>query len=132
MLSTKCSSILRHTKPGGWVEFIDLDLAWQSPDGSLKQEHASLKFNNEFINAMRKADMEPCPGPLLEGWVKDAGFSDVHHEKYVLPIGTWPADKHLVGKILYFPITLKLVPLFANLYLLLSNRKKLVPGTTFR
>ncbi len=78
---------------------------------------------------MRKADMEPCPGPLLEGWVKDAGFTDVHHEKYVLPIGTWPADKHLVGMILYFPITL---PLFANLYLLLSNRKKLVPGTTFR
>ncbi len=89
-------NVIRHTTPGGYVEFIDLDFAWQSPDSSLKKEHASLKFNKEFINAMRKAGMEPSPGPRLEDWVKSAGFTDVHHEKFVLPVGTWPADLYLV------------------------------------
>jgi len=41
--------------------------------------------------------MEPCPGPLLEGWMKEVGFKDVKAERFVWPVGTWPADKHLVS-----------------------------------
>ena len=44
--------------------------------------------------------MEASPGPLLEGWVKDAGFVDVVHQKFPLPVGTWAADKHLVRSLL--------------------------------
>ncbi|KAI4276291.1 MAG: hypothetical protein L6R38_005700 [Xanthoria sp. 2 TBL-2021] len=84
-----------HTRPGGWVEFIDLDLTWTSPDGSLKESHASKQFGNEFIKASREAGIEPCPGLYLEGWMKDAGFKDVKAEKFVWPVGTWPKDKHL-------------------------------------
>ncbi|KAL9042880.1 MAG: hypothetical protein Q9180_000264 [Flavoplaca navasiana] len=84
-----------HTRPGGWVEFIDLDLTWTSPDGSLEESHASKKFNNEFIRASREANIESCPGLYLEGWMKDAGFKDVKAEKFVWPVGTWPKDKHL-------------------------------------
>lgn len=87
----------RHTKPGGYVEFIDLDVNWVSPDGSLKPEHASLKFNREFLKASRKAGTEPSPGPLLEGLLKDAGFEGVVAHKYIWPVGTWPADRHLVS-----------------------------------
>ncbi|KAL9637955.1 MAG: hypothetical protein Q9204_001681 [Flavoplaca sp. TL-2023a] len=65
-----------HTRPGGWVEFIDLDLTWTSPDGSLEESHASKKFNNEFIRASREANIESCPGLYLEGWMNDAGFKD--------------------------------------------------------
>ena len=54
------------------------------------------------MTAMRKANIEPSPGPRLEGWVKDAGFTDVHHEKCILPVGTWPSDKHLVSDVLFF------------------------------
>lgn len=88
----------RHTKPGGYVEFIDLDLNWVSPDSSLSPEHASLKFNREFLKASRKAGTEPCPGPLLEGLLKGAGFEDVVARKYIWPVGTWPADRHLVSR----------------------------------
>ncbi|KAL8764187.1 MAG: hypothetical protein Q9184_000156 [Pyrenodesmia sp. 2 TL-2023] len=84
-----------NTKPGGWVEFIDLDLTWTSPDGSLTEGHASKRFNNEFIKASRDTDIEPCPGLYLEGWMKDAGFQGVQAEKFVWPVGTWPKDKHL-------------------------------------
>lgn len=89
----------RHTKPGGYVEFIDLDVTWVSPDGSLSPEHASLKFNREFLKASRKAGTEPCPGPLLEGFLKDAGFEDVVAHQYIWPVGTWPADRHLVSNL---------------------------------
>ncbi|KAL9070259.1 MAG: hypothetical protein Q9161_004952 [Pseudevernia consocians] len=80
---------------GGWVECIDLDLEWNSPDGSLTPEHASKYFNTTYLKASREGGMEPCPGPLLEGWLKDAGFKDVAAERHVWPVGTWPADKHL-------------------------------------
>ncbi|KAI4200862.1 MAG: hypothetical protein LQ350_003664 [Teloschistes chrysophthalmus] len=86
---------LRYTAPGGWAEFIDLDLRWTSPDGSLKEEHAGKKFNNEFIKASHQANIEPCPGLYLEQWMKDAGFKDVKGEKFVWPVGTWPKDKDL-------------------------------------
>lgn len=88
----------RHTKPGGYVEFIDLDLNWVSPDGSLSSEHASLKFNREFLKASRKAGTEPSPGPLLEGLLKGAGFEGIVAQKYIWPVGTWPADRHLVNR----------------------------------
>ncbi len=29
--------------------------------------------------------------------MKDAGFQNVKAERYKLPIGPWPKDKHLVG-----------------------------------
>ncbi|MCJ1224054.1 hypothetical protein MMC12_000697 [Toensbergia leucococca] len=83
------------TKPGCWTEFVDLDFEYTSPDGSLTPKHAIKIFNSEFLRASRAANVEPCPGPRLEGWAKEAGFIDLHHEKIVLPIGTWPADKHL-------------------------------------
>ncbi|KAL8716020.1 MAG: hypothetical protein Q9225_006293 [Loekoesia sp. 1 TL-2023] len=84
-----------NVRPGGWAEFIDLDLTWTSPDGSLREEHASKKFNNVFIKTCRDAGIEACPGLYLEGWMKDAGFQNVHTEKHILPVGTWPKDKNL-------------------------------------
>jgi len=87
-------------KPGGWVEYLDLDVTWTSPDDSLKETSSMLQASLKFIDGSRKAGMEPCPGPKLEGWVKDAGFTEVVHEKMVMPIGTWPADKLLVRLLL--------------------------------
>ena len=68
--------------------------------------------------------MEPCPGPLLEGWLRDAGFKDVAAERHVWPVGTWPADRYLVPTI----------PKRLDIYALLIQycRKKLAPGTTSR
>ncbi|KAI4289606.1 MAG: hypothetical protein L6R35_001117 [Caloplaca aegaea] len=84
-----------YAKPGGWVEFIDLDVTWVSPDGSLKETNAIKRFNSEFIKMSRENNIESCPGLYLEGWMKDAGFQGVQAEKFVWPVGTWPKDKHL-------------------------------------
>ncbi|KAL2055311.1 hypothetical protein ABVK25_004649 [Lepraria finkii] len=84
-----------NTKPGGMVECIENDLKVTSPDGSLKSDMALYKFNREFLKASVESGMEPSPGPLLEDLMKKAGFEDVTATKFVWPVGTWPADKHL-------------------------------------
>lgn len=87
----------RHTKPGGYVEFNDLDLYWTSPDGSLTEDHTVYKFNRQFIKTCIEQGIDPCPGEKLAGYLKDAGFVDVVEQKFPMPVGTWPADKHLVS-----------------------------------
>jgi len=84
-----------NTKPGGYVECIDLDIEVTSPDGTFTPDRAFYKFNREFLKISKATGMEPCPGPLLEGWMKETGFEDVTAHKFVWPVGTWPADKHL-------------------------------------
>ena len=46
--------------------------------------------------ASRQSGLDPCPGPILETLLQQAGFTDIKAEKHVWPVGTWPADKHLV------------------------------------
>lgn len=84
-------------KPGHYVEFQDFDVEYYSEDGSLKTEHSVQYWITTLLKAANDFGRTPCPGPKLEGWMKDAGFEDVQHEKYRLPIGPWPKDKHLVG-----------------------------------
>ena len=74
---------------------LDLDLTWRSPDGSVTEDMASLKFNTVFLDTCEQMGIDACPGPKLEGYLKTAGFQDVVAERFVMPVGTWPKDKHL-------------------------------------
>ena len=85
-----------HTKPGGWAEFQDFDIQYYSEDGSLKKEHSMLQWNTTLLDASADLGREPNPGPKLPGWMKDAGFENVTHARFRLPVGPWPKDKHLV------------------------------------
>lgn len=86
----------RNTKPGGWVEFQDFDLNLYSEDGTLKPDSYLMRQVNLTQEACRKIQREPSPGPLLEGWVRDAGFSAITHKSFKMPLGPWPRDKKLV------------------------------------
>jgi hypothetical protein len=87
----------RFTKPSGWVEFQDFDVKIYSDDGSLLPDHNITHWNDDIIEASRIAGRDPSPGPKLEGWVRDAGFENVVHQKFPVPIGPWPADPALVS-----------------------------------
>ncbi|KAL8794861.1 MAG: hypothetical protein Q9195_002573 [Heterodermia aff. obscurata] len=115
-LSKQCFD---HTKAGGFTEFIDFDLDWTSPDGSIDNRPIQ-KLNRDWINGSLQAGKDPCPGPKLEQYLKDAGFEDVYAEKFIVPVGTWPADKHLVRRDTNGN---------RNMDLNLHDRKKLAPGT---
>jgi hypothetical protein len=37
------------------------------------------------------------PGAHLKKWVEEAGFENIEEQVLVVPIGTWPKDKHYVS-----------------------------------
>ncbi|KAI9813029.1 MAG: hypothetical protein M1832_006420 [Thelocarpon impressellum] len=85
----------QNTKPGGYAEFQDFDLQYYSEDGSMTAESSISRWINLLLDAARQTGRDPCPGPKLEGWFRDAGFTDIHHVRSKLPIGRWPKDKTL-------------------------------------
>lgn len=82
------------TKPGGWVEFQDWDTNFYSPDGSLNPNHSIYQFHKTTSEAQEDKGYNMRPGPHLEQWLIDAGFTNVQCPKFILPLGTWPKDKH--------------------------------------
>jgi trans-aconitate methyltransferase len=86
----------QHVKPGGWVEFQDFNLTLHSEDGSYKPESDMAKYTFLLTDAARKAGKEASPGPKLEQWVREAGFQNVVHQKYKIPLGPWAKDKQQV------------------------------------
>jgi trans-aconitate methyltransferase len=86
----------RNVRKGGWVEFQDFNVALYAEDGSYKATSDTAKYMHLLMDSARKAGKDPCPGPKLEGWIKDAGFVNVVHRKFKLPVGPWPKDKRQV------------------------------------
>ncbi|KAF2471728.1 S-adenosyl-L-methionine-dependent methyltransferase [Lindgomyces ingoldianus] len=85
--------VYSNVRPGGWVEFQDLDLQYYSEDGSFNESSATAQWLKILLDSSRNAGRDPCPGPKIEGWVRQAGFQNVVHQKYKLPIGPWAKDK---------------------------------------
>lgn len=91
-----------HTTPGGYCEFQDFDLQYYSEDGSMTPEAPITDWVNTLLKASRDFGNDPHPGSKLGGWLEDAGFVDVRAEKFLVPIGPWAKDKHLVSHGSYF------------------------------
>ncbi|KAL6406892.1 putative TAM domain methyltransferase [Ilyonectria robusta] len=68
---------------------------YYADDGSLKEEHSTLTWINTLLDAARTLKREPCPGPKQEEWVKAAGFKNVKHQMFKIPIGPWAKDKRM-------------------------------------
>jgi SAM-dependent methyltransferase len=83
-------------KPGGWVELQDWDCMVESHDGTVTEDTTYWKWHKLCTDRMEPV-VTARPGPKLEKCVRDAGFVDVHVEKFPIPMGTWPKDKHLVS-----------------------------------
>ena len=86
----------RHLKPGGWAEFGDFDIDYYSQDDSLEKDASLRRFLVHFDVIAAKTGRTTTPGPRLETWLKEAGFTNVQVVKQVLPIGTWPKNPKLV------------------------------------
>jgi SAM-dependent methyltransferase len=88
-------NIFSSLSSGGWAEFQDFDLQYYSEDGSLTPDHKTLIWINTFLEAAHKMGRDPQPGAKLKGHLEQAGFVNVRHHRYKLPIGPWPKDPHL-------------------------------------
>ncbi|KAL4808156.1 S-adenosyl-L-methionine-dependent methyltransferase [Aspergillus unguis] len=86
---------LAQLKPGGWVEFQDFHLVNYSEDGSLKEGNNVNRFYELLREACAKINRPVTIGKDLQKIVEDAGFENVHHRVFQLPLGTWPRDRHM-------------------------------------
>ncbi|PVI02860.1 S-adenosyl-L-methionine-dependent methyltransferase [Periconia macrospinosa] len=86
----------KFVKPGGWVEFNDFDAHfYTSAGGEYNETNSIYKWAEQLRDGVRKLGVEPDPGPQLEGWVRETGFTNIHTRTMPFPVGTWPKDKTL-------------------------------------
>ncbi|KAK2030142.1 TAM domain methyltransferase [Colletotrichum zoysiae] len=88
------NNIYKNLNPGGWVEFQDMNGEYYSDDGTYNEEHIVRQWNKQFVETCEAIGRTACPGPRLEGWVKDAGFQNVTHQRFKVPIGPWAKEYH--------------------------------------
>lgn len=91
------SVVSRNLKPGGWVEFQDVDTRLYSEDNTIGPDNKVREMLDLLRHACDRVGRTLDPGPQLEGWVRDAGFQNVRHRRFPLPIGTWPKDRRMVS-----------------------------------
>ncbi|KAL1990904.1 hypothetical protein VTN49DRAFT_5907 [Thermomyces lanuginosus] len=66
---------------GNWVEFQDFDGYPTSEDGRFNGT-ALQRFYDEVCDGFERAGYEVHPGPKLEQWLKEAGFVNIHVERF--------------------------------------------------
>ncbi|KAH0429720.1 hypothetical protein CcaCcLH18_08263 [Colletotrichum camelliae] len=88
-------NVFENTNPGGWAEFQDWDIVYHCDDGTLTEDTYTMKMDRMFLEACQMIGRDPCPGPQLDGWLREAGFVNIRHKMFKIPIGTWPKDAHL-------------------------------------
>jgi len=84
-----------NVKPGGWVEFQDYDLHMFCDDDTVPPDNKFRELHDLINQACEKRGRTAAPGPLLKGWVEQAGFKNIEEKAYKLPIGTWAKDERL-------------------------------------
>lgn len=87
----------KFTKPGGWVEFQDFTMTFYTSQGELSESSALSQWAKGIREGVAKIGMEPESGPKLEGWVKEAGFSNVTPHIFPIPVGMWAKDPKMVS-----------------------------------
>jgi hypothetical protein len=105
-------------EPGGWAEFQDFDLTYYSEDGSLADDNPLFVWISTTTAAAEKIGRDTRPGSKLPGWFERAGFTNIVHRRFKLPIGTWPKDPVLkqIGLYNYMQINQGLEGLSMRLY----------------
>ncbi|KAJ0377293.1 hypothetical protein COL26b_004484 [Colletotrichum chrysophilum] len=88
------NNIFANTNPGGWAEFQDWDLLYRSDDGSYNEKHQTHQMLNMFFDACKIIGREARPGPLIPQWLEGAGFVNIVHHRYPIPVGPWARDPH--------------------------------------
>lgn len=85
----------KFVKPGGWVEFQDFDTRFYTRGGEFTKDAKLSQWADKVADGMRKFGTEPDPGAKIEGWVTEAGFTNIEARTFPFPVGTWPKDKKL-------------------------------------
>ncbi|KAK7403800.1 hypothetical protein QQX98_010442 [Neonectria punicea] len=85
-----------HVRPGGWVENTEIDLETRSENPKVADDpsHIFKKWCNLFWEAGDKIGrtFKIAREGQMEQKMREAGFVDVQHRQWKVPIGGWPQD----------------------------------------
>lgn len=86
--------IYRCLKPGGWVEHLDYSIDITCDDDSIPKGSVFDGWGKLFQTAGE--ELGQTFRVIEDGrsvqWQKDAGFENVNHYYFRLPLGGWPSD----------------------------------------
>ncbi|KAH7163411.1 S-adenosyl-L-methionine-dependent methyltransferase [Dactylonectria estremocensis] len=89
----------RHVKPGGWVESTEIDLETRSENTNISKDdsHIFRQWRDLFFAAGDKINrtFKIARDGQMEAKMRAAGFVDVRHRQWKVPIGGWPRDPKL-------------------------------------
>ncbi|KAF4341651.1 phosphoethanolamine n-methyltransferase 3 [Fusarium beomiforme] len=85
----------KHTKPGGWVESVDLWGEAKCDDDTLTPESSFYKWVEVFKKIESITGKSFFWDDKMQQSIADAGFTNVAGRRIKVPIGTWPKDKTL-------------------------------------
>ncbi|KAH7210443.1 S-adenosyl-L-methionine-dependent methyltransferase [Fusarium oxysporum] len=85
----------KHTKPGGWVESVELWGNSKCDDDTLKPESPLHKWVEVFKKIESLTGKSFFWDDKMQQSISDAGFTNVSGRRIKVPIGTWPKDKTL-------------------------------------
>jgi SAM-dependent methyltransferase len=100
----------RVLKPGGWVEWFEMDGVLLSDDGTVGPKSAMGQWHHIFSNGARKLGSDASFRVVMDGdqrrSMEEAGFCNIQERCVKAPIGTWPADPKLkeLGRMQQFVI----------------------------
>ncbi|KAI1389041.1 S-adenosyl-L-methionine-dependent methyltransferase [Hypoxylon trugodes] len=82
-------------KPGGWIEFQELECVVKCDDGTMSEDDACAGYAKTLMAALHRLGIDSL-GFIANcrQWLRDAGFINVRDTVLKTPIGTWPKDPH--------------------------------------
>jgi len=84
----------RHLRPGGWFEHCEYDITTRSDTGLVDDDHIFNRWCKYFFDSSkvtgRRFDF-PRKGEMKK-IMDEAGFVDVVHRQWKIPIGGWARD----------------------------------------
>ncbi|KAK6066462.1 methyltransferase domain-containing protein [Seiridium cupressi] len=78
-------------KPGGWIEYQDIQSGFWSPDNSVHGTELE-KWGHQLIAGSRAMGRDIDVARKYGAWMKEIGFVDVIEIPVPLPGNEWPAD----------------------------------------
>jgi hypothetical protein len=85
--------VLEHTKPGGWIEDLEFDIATRSD--RVPPDHVYHQWNGLFAECGERMGKTFKVHALMKQQIIDAGFVDVVETTWRVPIGGWSSDPKL-------------------------------------
>lgn len=92
---TFANTYLRHLKPGGYYEQMEVSVAPVSEDGSVCPDSIFDKWGKTSIQAGEAFGKTLDVINIQKQGLIDAGFEDVVEHRFKVPIGGWSKDRKL-------------------------------------